>query len=244
LTERHGLLVAHPFRLRPLDLLWSNRGIIEHFRWHAGEATRLVRMDLGDGSIHVHETDPLFCFHTVHAFETDRATVLDLLAYDDASIVSALSIASLADGFPDRGPKLVRLSIDRASGRVERRTLSDTTFEFPQVDRNFVGSHAERFVFGAALQNRAGALSSEIVRVDVSNGTTRRYGDRELIFGEPLFVGAPNREREGDGVLLSVGSAERGSTLVVLDATTLEPISQIQFETKLPLGFHGSFVRS
>ncbi|HEX4352589.1 MAG TPA: carotenoid oxygenase family protein, partial [Polyangiales bacterium] len=59
-----------------------------------------------------------------------------------------------------------------------------------------------------------------------------------------LFVGAPNREREGDGVLLSVGSAERGSTLVVLDATTLEPISQIQFETKLPLGFHGSFVRS
>jgi carotenoid cleavage dioxygenase-like enzyme len=42
-------------------------------------------------------------------------------------------------------------------------------------------------------------------------------------------------------VLLTVGSSVCGSALYVLDATTLGVLAHADFETPLPLGFHGSF---
>jgi carotenoid cleavage dioxygenase-like enzyme len=79
-------------------------------------------------------------------------------------------------------------------------------------------------------------------RVALEQGATLRFGEADFVFGEPLFVGQPGREREGQRVLLSVGSSERGSALFVLDAETLAVLAHAEFEAPLPLGFHGSFM--
>ena len=106
---------------------------------------------------------------------------------------------------PDVRSRLLRLSIDRSSGRVERRTLSDVSFELPQVDWERAGDGPERVVFGAALgaefQRRAGPDSA---RVETESGATRSFSEPDYVFGEPYFVGAPDCRREGDGVLLAV----------------------------------------
>jgi carotenoid cleavage dioxygenase-like enzyme len=99
----------------------------------------------------------------------------------------------------------------------------------------------ERYVFGSTLRGDAGSVRSDIVRIDVQSGTAQRFAEGDYVFGEPVFVGAPGRSREGDGVLLAVGSSERGSGLFVLDATTLDVLARAEFEVPLPLGFHGSF---
>lgn len=242
LTERTGIIVDHPLRLRPLGLLWSNLGIIQHFKWQPEHPTRLILIDVADGHVHSHETEPLFCFHTVHAHETPDATHLDLLAYADASIVTGLSLPRLAAGFPDLMPQLLRLSVDRRTGRVTRRVLSDTQFEFPQVDWERAGDAPQRVVFGTNLQHAGLSVRSQVVRVALADGAALSFHEADYVFGEPLFVGAPGRSREGEGVLLCVGSGERGSALFVLDAEHLGVLAHAELSTPLPLGFHGSFL--
>lgn len=242
LTERSSIIIDHPLRVRAHRLLWSNRGVIESFRWQPEKGTRLVVMDLHDGRMHEHETDTLFCFHTVHAFETAEATVLDLIAYPDASLIAGLALPTFAEGFPGAESFLTRLSIDRRSGNVTRQRLNDTSFELPQVDWDYVGSGEQQFVFGAALHNRDGVAKSDVVRVDLRQGVKQHFSESDYVFCEPIFVGAPKRTREADGVLLTIGSGERGSALYVLDATTLDVLAHAEFNTPLPLGFHGNFM--
>lgn len=241
LTERSALIVDHPLRVRALGLLWSNRGVIEHFTWQTGTPTRLMVIDLAGGGVRCHETDPFFCFHTVHAYETADATVLDLLAYEDASIIAALSLPRLAAHGPATNPSLRRLTIDRRSGAVSQRSLSDTGFEFPQLDAERAAGGEASVVWGAQLQAQGAQLRSEIVRVAPRDGATLRFGEGDYVLGEPVFVGEPGRAQQGQGVLLCVGSCERGATLFVLDAGSLEVIAHAPFSTPLPLGFHGSF---
>ncbi len=79
LTPQHAILVAHPFSVNPLKMLWSSKGYIDHFDWQPQEGTRLIVIDRASGATREHVTEPFFVFHTVNAFERDDATVLDLL---------------------------------------------------------------------------------------------------------------------------------------------------------------------
>ena len=69
---------------------------------------------------------------------------------------------------------------------------------------------------------------------------------RPWVFGEPVFVSRPGAQREGDGVLLSVASHldEPRAALAVLDAETLDVRAWADVEVPIPLGFHGTSVRT
>ena len=243
LTEVTALIIDHPLRMRPWRLLWSNRGIGEHLRWQPGTPTRLIALDLVTGAVRVHETDPLFCLHTVHAFETREAIVFDLLAYEDASVLTQLDLQSLTSGKSVENPQLLRLSIDRVTGAVARHVLCDERFEVAQADWEYVRAHTreEQIVYGTEFWKDGKTMGNRILRVELAGGATRSFCQADHLIGEPVFVGTPDRSVEGDGVLLVVGSSERGSTLYVLDATTLAVRAHAAFSTSLPLGFHGSF---
>jgi len=84
-----------------------------------------------------------------------------------------------------------------------------------------------------------------LLRLDAS-GHTRRFTDPDFTFGEPVFVAQPGTSDEGAGVLLTVGShrTEERSQLAVIDADTMTVIARAEVPLPIPLGFHGSFVRS
>src|SRR5688572_23804479 len=54
LTPRHAILVAHPFNVSPVKMLWSSKGYIDHFGWHPEEGTRLVVIDRASGEVREH----------------------------------------------------------------------------------------------------------------------------------------------------------------------------------------------
>jgi carotenoid cleavage dioxygenase-like enzyme len=60
---------------------------------------------------------------------------------------------------------------------------------------------------------------------------------------EPVFVARPDAREEDDGVLLSVVlDVEREiSTLLVLDAATLEEIASADVPHHIPFSFHGQY---
>ena len=246
LTPAHAILVAHPLSAKPLQMLWSNRGYIDHFEWRPEDGTRLVVVDRATGGIAEYETDPMFVFHTVNAFERDGATILDLLAYPNADIMYALRVERMVDQLPDLRPSLVRLVMRPGRTRAEREALSDVGFEFPSTNYRRVNGSSYRFAWGASDgPEAASTYSSSIVKVDVRTGKSSAFADGERIYGEPVFVARPDGGDEDDGVLLSVGTSQRADTsaLAIIDAKTMALVAKAEVPNAIPLGFHGSFIR-
>jgi carotenoid cleavage dioxygenase-like enzyme len=246
LTPRSAILVAHPFAVTPLKMLWSSKGYIDHFDWHPEEGTRLVIIDRSNGSVREHVTEPFFAFHTVNAFEREDATILDLLAYPDVGIMASLRIDRMIVGLPDLRPSLRRITMRPGIERASFEKLSDTGFEFPSTNYRRVNGRSYRFAYGASDgPQTGGAYPSDIVKVDLTTGGTKSYNDGIHVFGEPIFVARPRSEDEDDGVLLTVGSAQdsESSVLAVIDARTMALVASAEVPRWIPLGFHGSFVR-
>ena len=246
LTPQHAVLVVHPLTASPVDMLWSNRGYIDHFSWRPSEGTRLVVLDRATGRSREHLCEPFFVFHTVNAFERGDETVLDVLAYENAEIIERLRVEQLATGLPDLRSSLLRLRMKAGTERAQVETLSDQRFEFPATSYRRANGQDYRFAWGAANGPGAGgAYGSAIVKVDVIDGATSSFADPSIYFGEPVFVARPDAASEDDGVLISVGSYSDSdrSRLVVLDARTMDCVASADVPRAIPLGFHGSFVR-
>lgn len=246
LTATKAVLIDHPLRVRPASMLWSNKGYIDHFRWDGAGPTRLIVIDRAGGPNRVLETDGMFVFHTVNAFDDGDGLVMDVLAYPDASIVDALRVERLTTERLDLRASLVRLRLDLASKTVRREVLLDDGFEFPSVSYRKVSGGRHGAVWGARLGDAGEGMRSTLVRVDPERGEVARYSDGDVVYGEPVFVARPGATDEDDGVLLAVGSSPSAgrSHLAVLRAQDLERIATASVEAPLPLGFHGSFARA
>ena len=247
LTPSRAVLVAHPFSVKPLDMLWSNRGYIDHFKWHPQDSTRLIVMDRASGVTTEYETEAMFVFHTVNAFERGGETVLDVMAYPDATIMEDLRVARMAERLPDLRPRLVRITMRPGRPRAEVQTLGDVGFEYPCIHYRRSSGRDYRFAWGAAEGPQSeGGYPSSIVKVDVRSGESRDFSDGERIYGEPLFVARPGGVDEDDGVLLTVGCSQRtsDSALAILDARDLRLLARADVPAAIPLGFHGSFIRT
>ncbi len=113
LTERFFVLAEFPFTVNPFKLATSGRPYIENYKWHADRPTRFQLVDRESGEVkHVFETDACFAFHHVNAYEDGEKVIVDLCAFDDASIVTELYLGRLrilarrsADAIPARRPR-------------------------------------------------------------------------------------------------------------------------------------------
>ncbi len=242
LSSNHVFLVAHPFDVNPLRLLWSNAGFIEAFAWRPEAGTRIAVYDRASGAEQIFETDPMFVFHTAHAFEEKGEMVLDVVDWGTPDIVSALRTERLVDGALTVGTRLVRLRMTPGTARARVEPLTDVKIEFPTVAYRHVAGRAQRFVWGASiLRDRAA-----VVKLDVVSGRTLEFAEPDLVFGEPVLVARPGSSDEDDGVVLSVGSSRTldRTVLAVLDARTLDVRARAEIDVSVPLGFHGSFFRA
>ncbi|HSD39565.1 MAG TPA: carotenoid oxygenase family protein [Rhodocyclaceae bacterium] len=246
LTPTHAVLLAHPFVVRPRDMLWSNRGYIDHFEWRPQDGTRLILVNRANGATTEYEAEAMFVFHTVNAFERGGETVLDALAYPDAVIMEDLRVARMAERLPDLRPRLVRITMRHGKARAEVEAIGDAGFEFPCIHYRRSSGNDYRYAWGAADGPQAeSGYASSIVKVDLHSGDSRAFGDGDRIYGEPVFVARPGGVDEDDGVLLTVGCSQRtqSSALAILDARTMALLATAEVPAAIPLGFHGSFIR-
>lgn len=155
--------------------------------------------------------------------------------------------ARMAEQLPDLRPSLMRAVMRPGRRRAELERLSEVGFEFPSTNYRRVNGSDYRFAWGASDGPRAdGNYASSIVKVDVRTGTSSAFTDGERIYGEPVFVARPGGVDEDDGVLLSVGAGEGAATsaLAIIDARTMALLASAEVPDAIPLGFHGSFIRS
>jgi len=187
-------------------------------------------------------TDPFFVYHFANAYEDGDTVVVDCVAFDDESAVTGLTVSNLQSADPDlpRGD-FVRFRLPLDDGPAEREPLLRGPVEFPTINYSEYNGRAYRYAYLAATDR--GSLPTAIAKVDLDGPTTVRWSEPGLYPGEPLFVPAPSRAAEDDGVLLSLALDTRAEQSVVLclDAETLTKRARASLPHRLPYGFHGQF---
>jgi beta,beta-carotene 9',10'-dioxygenase len=247
LTERFVVLAEFPFVVDPLRLAFGGRPFIENYRWEPARGTRIWLIGRGDGEIEgPFETDAIFAFHHVNAFERGNEVVVDLCAYEDTEIVSAFYLDRLRSPNPDAPtPWLERWRIDTATKRVSRERLAEQAVELPRIDYRRRNGRPYRFAYGASATADS-AFLDRLAKVDVDDGSAAVWQEDGTYPGEPVFVPRPDGEAEDDGVLLSIVlDAERHrSFLLVLDAATFAERARAEVPHHIPFGFHGQYFGS
>jgi beta,beta-carotene 9',10'-dioxygenase len=205
------------------------------------------------------DSDPFFAFHHVNAFEEGDDLVVDLVAYADDAIISAFYLNRLSDDaseIPFGNLRRYRLPLKgNSSGTRARRrqhvsyeTVSEVCLEIPRFDYaryNMRGDY--RYVYASSIQaqHRHG-FYNQLAKVDIQTQTAQTWYEDGCYPGEPVFVGAPTRTNEDEGVLLSVVlDAEQGqSFLLVLDAASLGELARAYVPQPILLGYHGDFCQT
>jgi carotenoid cleavage dioxygenase-like enzyme len=246
-TERHVVIVEYPLVVRPLDLLIRRKPFIENYRWEPGRGTRIhvVAKD-GGAQVATYEADAFFAFHHVNAYDERDTIVLDIAAYDDASIIGDFRLGNMlaAGGAKSARPMLRRLRLVPGTPAAQIEPIVFCGTELPTVARARAGKpYAYSYgvdSFGVADRP---ALFDSLVKIDMRGAGVARWSAPGAYPGEPVFVARPGGTDEDDGAVLSVVlDAEAGrSFLLVLDARTFEERARAIAPHHIPFGFHGMF---
>ena len=227
LTPNYVVLVAYPFRVSPLKLLFRNRPFIENFRWYEQQPTIFYRCCRKTGKVTALEGPPFFCFHHIRAFEKGPDVILDLVGYPDAGVIEDFYLGHLEAGRPVRKGRWNRWRVP-PQGEVELLQEGQQPVELPfHVGQSFCGVGAAPDV----------AFYDRLVHLDYQGNLIAQWHRPGHYPGEPIVV--------GDYLLSVVLDGEREkSYLLVLRLPDLELVAEAGVEQAIPFGFHGLFSES
>ncbi|MGH7750190.1 MAG: carotenoid oxygenase family protein, partial [Candidatus Dormibacteria bacterium] len=167
-----------------------------------------------------------------------------VVTYPDSSIINALYLDIL------RGEKigtipssqLRRYRIPLQGGSVEHDVISDESMELPRINYKQYNTKDYRFVYGISTYG-ANNFANHLVKVDISQKTSKSWSEEGCYPGEPVFVAAPDAVKEEDGLILSVvlDASNSKSFLLILNAVTFEEIARAEVSHHIPFGFHGQY---
>lgn len=247
MSQNYFILTEFPLVVNSIDLLLWLKPYIENYRWEPRRGTRFTIINRHTGEIEGrYECEPFFAFHHINAFEQDDSIILDIAAYEDASIIqsyylSAIEQASLKLPFGT----IRRYRVPINGKQVKSETLSDVCVELPNFDApRFNTSENYQYIYAVGLnpQDRYG-FYNQIVKVDVIGKNNASWYEAGSFPGEAVFVGRPGRKQEDDGVVLSVVLNEKtgNSFLLVLDAQSFSEIARAEVPHPILIGYHGAY---
>ncbi|GAA1999035.1 carotenoid oxygenase family protein [Catenulispora subtropica] len=244
ITENFVVLAEFPLTVNPLKLLLSGKPFIDNYRWDPQGETRFLVVDMRNGSLRGDfRTAPFFAFHHINAFEQGDVLVLDICAYEDASVIDALRLDALRDEVAGKFAFPTRYEIDLDAGTVSSRRLAGVPLELPRIHYGQHNGHPYRYAYGITGDSEGPVVARGLAKVDVETGGSREWSQPRNYPGEPVFVPEPGADAEDQGVVLSVVlDADAGtSKLVVLDAQSFQELASAKVPHTIPFGFHGLF---
>lgn len=243
LTEHYVILAEFPFVVKPLSMLTSGKPFIENYSWKPENGTRFFIIDRQTGNLvnTCKSKIPFFAFHHVNAFETSDGIYLDIVAYDDASVIQRFYLPALREGNDYPISELRRYNLSLQDSSVTHEILSTESLELPRI--NYKKNNMKNYEFLYAVAGQGGYFANKLVKINLNDKSSTIWSDENCYPGEPVFVAKQNGVGEDEGVVLSVvlDGNNGNSLLLVLDAITFEEIARAQVPHHIPFGFHGQY---
>jgi beta,beta-carotene 9',10'-dioxygenase len=246
LTERYVVFTEFPFVVKPLDLITKNRAFIKNFSWHPERGTQFTVVERGSGHIvGRYKTKPFFAFHHANAFEKDGRVYVDMVCYDDPSIITDITAHFKPDiqGNKDKAPsRLERFILTLQSQELTSEMLFNESIEFPRINGAFDGSPYRSVYLIDAREPEERCLRS-LYKVNVETKEFRQWQEVGCSPGEPVFVSKPGGVEEDEGVVLAVvwDMNKQNSFLLVLDGQSFEEMGRAEVTHVIPTGLHGQY---
>ncbi|KAJ7528309.1 hypothetical protein O6H91_16G094400 [Diphasiastrum complanatum] len=191
-----------------------------------------------------------FCFHLWNAWEEgeDEVVVLGSCMTPPDSIFN--------ESEEELRSILCEIRLNTQTGSSTRHKIANVNLEAGQVNRRFLGRKS-RYAYLAIAEpwpkvSGIAKVDLEFPGKDPEDKVVSRFMHGENCYGgEPFFVprdGNDETAAEDDGFLLSFRHSEKTeqSELLVLDASSpsLELIASVKLPSRVPYGFHGTFLSS
>ncbi|XP_047308381.1 9-cis-epoxycarotenoid dioxygenase NCED2, chloroplastic-like [Impatiens glandulifera] len=185
-----------------------------------------------------------FCFHLWNAWEEPKSDEVVIIGScmtppdsvfndcdDNESLTSVLSEIR------------VNLKTRTSSKRAIIKTHEQMNLEAGMVNRNKLGRKT-RFAYLAIAE--PWPKVSGFAKVDLVTGEVKKFMYGEMRYGgEPFFLPVePGSEREDDGYIMAFVHDEMTwqSEFVVVNAGNLQVEASVKLPSRVPYGFHGTFI--
>lgn len=222
-----------------------------------GKPTTVVLLPLdGSEAIKFELPGELYYVHTVNAYETDSSVILDLMGGDVFTFVELGKLdfwtnKTARDALPDT-KKAYALRITLHTAGVKKglasiapiaEGLQHQSTDLPRMNPTFFG---KAYCFFYALEwwhdgKTCGNMA--IVKQNVCTGSRVWWLRGAAYPSEPTFVDDPSSEAEEDGVLIFrvLDGVSGDTTLVGVDARTMQTLSESTLSTTMTFAVHGMF---
>jgi all-trans-8'-apo-beta-carotenal 15,15'-oxygenase len=244
ITPNYALFFQNPVKFNPLPFLFGAKGAGECIDFEPEKSTKIIIVPRdGKSQPKVLETQAGFIFHHANAFEKDGKIMVDSICY--ASLPSVEPGSDFRDvnfGRLDPG-QLWRFELDLATGTVDRTLLEPRCCEFPVVHPDRVGREYRYAYMGAAATIGGNQPLQALAKIDVTTGEETLYDYAPNGFvNEPVFVPKPGGSEEEGWLLAMVFDGVRDrSSIAIIDAKTMSPVTRLWLKHHVPYGLHGTF---
>ena len=265
MTPNYFVFIENPFVVNVWALLTmkiKGRSFHECMNWDNKQPSRFYVIERRTGKLVArYKTENFFSFHHVNAYETDTDIVVDVCCYPDARIVYQYYLQHLrtrsehevSRGFADAAIRRYRLPIPsiliKNSWKDLPRYADGRNYkvlyyglELPQINYRFANGKPYRFVYGVGPHVR-GDFMNQLVKVDVLGREAKTWHEPDCYPSEPVFIASPASDAEDEGVVISsvVGTREKKSFLLILDAASFREIARATVPCPTAHSLHGMF---
>lgn len=228
--------------------------ILPNMLWNPGNGTKLVVIDKAKRAVvkELYYKEAVFAYHYINYFENDAGDIvmdISLVPCDGSSgpanckHMNSFQLNTLRnDSFAIPHGKATRFVVPVASPGTEVTATLQTNTSFDLIGLN-PAHYGKPYRFAWATGDHGeGVWWNSLVKVDMETGATLEWYKEDHFPAEPKFIPRPGATAEDDGVLLStVLGGDRGkSYLLVLNASTMEPIAEANAPHFLPYLSHGT----
>ncbi|XP_062596350.1 beta,beta-carotene 15,15'-dioxygenase-like [Saccostrea cucullata] len=257
-TERYAIILACPFYV-DIEKILSGHLPVNSMFFHKDEPTLTYIVNIKTGKVTTIQTENVFTFHHINAYEMDEDTILmDVASYPDATVATIFEMnvimnSTRRNAYPYK-PSLKRFKIDLKAEKITSHSFDVNPkvphvnmLDMPTINELYRSKHY-CYIYGPVFKSDFKTWGNiSFVKKDLCNTT----GDLSWSLPghypmEGWFVPDPNGSAEDDGVLMLpvLDGNQAKSYLLILDPKTLKPIAKSYTPFITPFHFHGRFIEN
>lgn len=237
ITKNYIVVIEQSLLINGLKLATctpKGKSIEECLEWSPNQPTYFHVIDKRTNSLlkHNYQTKGFFFFHTINAYEENDQIVLDILNYDDISLLDCLKMKTLKQGIFKSKSKskptryvlpvgdlkefnklenLVKIENCESKAILNEKNVFDLTgysighhgFEMPTINRKFIGKKYN-FIYGTGFLED-GFFQNSMGKLDIKNKSSIVYKNSSTSYpSEGVFIARPNSKEEDDGIILTL----------------------------------------